>query len=88
MASRYMIIRSKRGFSGTRFDTRAGECKCIRFGYEQPDFVPRIVARCRNGEVIDWGGAAVQPQDYEVLFDDVGPLPENFKTMLSGCGLG
>lgn len=79
MPSNYMIIRARRNFAGPRFDTRAGECKRIRFGYEKPDFVPRIVAQCRNREAIDWGGAAVQPQDYEVLFDGPGPLPAEFR---------
>lgn len=83
-----MIIRAKRDISGHRFDTRAGELKHFRFGYENPNFVPRLVAQCRNGQAIDWGGAHVQPQDYEVLFDGTGPVPEKFKTMLSGCGLG
>lgn len=88
MSSNHFIIRTKRDISGQRFDTRAGELKHLRFGYERPAFVPRLVEQCRNGEAIDWGGASVQPQDYEVLFDGSGPLPEQFKTMLSGCGLG
>ena len=70
-----LVIRAKRDFSGLRFDTRAGERKCFRFGYENPAFVPRRVAQVRAGEAIDWGGAAVQPQDYEVLYDGAGPLP-------------
>ena len=88
MPSNHMIIRTKRGISGSRFDTRACGLKHFRFGYEDPTFVPRLVTQCRNGEAIDWGGASVQPQDYEVLFDRPGPLPGELKTMLSCCGLG
>jgi len=77
----YLVIRAKRSFSGLRFDTIAGERKCFRFAYENPEFVPRTVAQVRAGEAIDWGGAAVQPQDYEVLFDGAGPLPAH----LSRC---
>lgn len=88
MPSNHMIVRTLRNISGTRFDSQAGELKHIRFGYERPSFVPKLVAQCRKREAIDWGGAAVQPQDYEVLFDGPGPLPLEFKTMLSACGLG
>jgi len=83
-----MIIRVNSDISGQRFDTRAGGLKHLRFGYASPAFVPRLVAQCRKGEAIDWGGASVQPQDYEVLFDGPGPLPVQFKPMLFGCGLG
>jgi hypothetical protein len=83
-----MIIRDKCDITGRRFDTRAGELKHFRFGYENPTFVPRIVGQCRKAQAIDWGGASVQPQDYEVLFDGPGPLHPQFKTMLAGCGLG
>ena len=79
MLSNYMVIRAKRSFTGLRFDTAEGERKCFRFGNDNPDFVPRVVAQVRAGEAIDWGGAAVQPQDYEVLFDGPGPLPEHLR---------
>lgn len=82
-----MVVRAKRSFTGSRFDTKAGELKHIRFGYENTNFVPRIVTQCRNRSAIDWGGAAVQPQDYEVLFDGAGPLPMDIKAILCGCGL-
>ena len=88
MPSNHLIIRTKRDISGQRFDTRAGELKHLRFGYERPAFVPRLVAQCRKGEAIDWGGASVQPQDYEVLFDGTGQLPVELQTMLFGNGLG
>lgn len=75
MPSKHMVIRAKRDFSGLRFDTAAGQTMRIRYGYDNPDFVPRTVEQVRAGQAIDWGGAAVQPQDYEVLFDGPGPLP-------------
>lgn len=78
MPSNFMIIRARQNIAGHRFNTKAGETMRIRYGYERPDFIPRIVSQCRAGQAIDWGGASVQPQDYEVLFDGPGPVPTTF----------
>lgn len=78
--SNFFVLRALRGFQGSRFDVSAGETRQIRYGYAEPLFVPHVVAQCRKGEAIDWGGAAVQPQDYAILFDGPGPLPACFKT--------
>jgi hypothetical protein len=79
MTSRYMVIRAKRPVSGLRFDTKEGELKRIRYGYDKPDTLPRLVRQCRSHEAIDWGGASVQPQDYEILFDGPAPLPMSLR---------
>ena len=79
MPSNHMVIRAKRAFTGLRFDTAAGQTMRIRYGYDNPNFVPTVLTQARACEAIDWGGAAVQPQDYEVLFDGPGPLPLKFR---------
>lgn len=46
---------------------------------QKPDTLPRLVRQCHNQEAIDWGGASVQPQDYEILFDGPAPLPMSLR---------
>lgn len=87
MPSSHIIIRTKCKVTGPRFSAKAGEIKHFRFNYVDASFVPRIVVQCRNQETIDWGGALVQPRDYEVLFDGVDPLPLEITEILSSAGL-
>lgn len=75
MASNFMVIKALKSDQGDRFPIAAGELKRIRFGYDNPAFVPRLVAQARAGEQIDWGGATVLEDGYTVLFDGSGPLP-------------
>lgn len=74
-----MVIEANSSFQGTRFNTCAGDRKIIRYASDKPDFTPTLVSQARAGQAIDWGGAAVQPQDYKVLFDAIGPLPPAFR---------
>ena len=73
--SKYLVLEAAHSFTGSRFAVAPGERRCIRYGYEDPSFVPRIVTEARTGESIDWGGAACMPGSYRVLFDGPGPLP-------------
>lgn len=67
-----MVVELLHPVVGLRFNSAAGEKKTIVWRRE----IPRIVAQCRAGEAIDWGGAAVQPSGYRVLFDGVGRAPQ------------
>lgn len=75
MPSNYMVIKALKSYNGDRFPVAAGELKRIRFGYDKPEFVPRLVAQARAGEQINWGGATVLKDGYAILFDGPGPLP-------------
>ena len=77
--SNYMVLEAVHGFTGSRFAVTPGERRCIRYGYEDPEFVPRIVTEVRTGQSIDWGGAACMPGSYRVLFDGIGPLPTSLR---------
>lgn len=79
MPSNYMVIKALKSYNGDRFPVVAGETKRIRYGYDDPAFVPRIVAQARAGEQINWGGATVLKDGYSVLFDGPGPLPSDFQ---------
>lgn len=79
MASNYMVIKALKSYSGDRFPVVAGDLRRIRFGYSDPNLVPRVVVQARAGEQIDWGGATVLNDGYEVVFDGPGPLPQAFR---------
>ncbi|CAH0355994.1 hypothetical protein [Aquabacterium sp. CECT 9606] len=81
--SSFMVIEAVRDITGLRYSTKAGERREIRFGYGDASFVPRLVEQARAGQAIDWGGAAVQPGYYRVLFDGPGPLPAQFRSSYS-----
>lgn len=74
-----MVIKALKSYNGDRFPVEAGDMKRIRFGYDNPEFVPRIVAQARAGEQIDWGGATVLKDGYAVVFDGPGPLPSELR---------
>jgi hypothetical protein len=77
--SQFMVLESMHAFVGSRFEVRAGERRVLRYGYEDPMAVPRLVAQVRSGQAIDWGGAALMPSSYRVLYDGPGPLPPAFR---------
>lgn len=82
MTANYMVLEATRAYSGDRFPVATGERKVIRFGYDNPAFVPRIVEQARRGKQIIWGGATVLADGYQILFDDCGPLPREFRSAL------
>lgn len=73
--SNYLVLEAAHGFTGMRFSVSPGERRCIRYGYDDQHFMPRVVNEVRSGQSIDWGGAACMPGSYRVLFDGAGPLP-------------
>jgi hypothetical protein len=81
LPKQHLVLRARRAFKGARFSVAAGEMRFLSWRtLTDPDFVPRIAQEVRNGEAIDWGGAAVQSGDYEVVFDGPSPLPREFMT--------
>lgn len=78
MQSNYLVIEALNFYRGDRFPVAAGEKRIIRYGYENPNFVPKMVAQVRIGEQINWGGATVLSDGYRILFDGRGPLPDGF----------
>lgn len=48
---------------GARYDSAAGETRTVIWRTS----IPRVVAQARAGEAIDWGGAMVRVDDYEML---------------------
>jgi hypothetical protein len=70
-----MVIEALRDFDGDRFPVAKGELKVIRFGYDNPDFVPRAVSQIRAKHSVNWGGAIVFSDAYRVLFDGAGRFP-------------
>ena len=82
MPSKFLVIEALRDINGDRFPVRKGELRLIRFGYEKPDFIPRVVAQARAGETLDWGGASVFTDAYRVVFDGPGPLPQAIKARM------
>lgn len=82
MASQFVVIEALRAFHGDRFPVSQGELRVIRFGYDNAEFVPRVVEQVRAGKTIDWGGAAVFTDAYRVVFDGQGPIPAHIKDRL------
>lgn len=80
--SNFLIMEALRDIHGDRFSVQKGELRVIRFGYEQKDFVPRVVAQARAGETLDWGGASVYTDAYRVVFDGQKPFPESIQCRL------
>jgi hypothetical protein len=66
-----------RDIHGDRFPVQKGELRQIRFGYDDASFIPRVVAQARAGETLDWGGASVFTDTYQVVFDGPGPVQES-----------
>jgi hypothetical protein len=77
MPSNYLVMEALRDIHGDRFAVQKGELRPIRFGYDDASFIPRVVAQARAGETLDWGGASVFTDAYQVVFDGSGPLPES-----------
>lgn len=82
--SQFLVLEALHAFVGSRFEVRAGERRVVRFAYENPTAVPRLVAQVRSGQAIDWGGAALMPSSYRVLYDGPGPLPPEFRDGVGG----
>ena len=82
MPSKYMVIEALRSFDGDRFPVNERELRVIRFGYEDPDFVPTVVAKARSFDSIHWGGAVVFSDAYRVIFDGPGPIPAEITARL------
>lgn len=78
----YMVIRLKRPVFGSRFDSAAGDVRTFRW---RKDTAPRVVDAARQRQAIDWGGATVQPDGYEVLADAVGY--QTLKAQLAHMGV-
>lgn len=77
--SHYMVLEALHAFVGSRFEVRGGERRVIRFGYGDSKLLPRLVCQVRSGQAIDWGGAALMPSSYRVLYDGPSPLPPAFQ---------
>ena len=79
---RYLVLQAKRAFNGSRFPVLTGEIRILAWnpagGPDSDPFNPRLAAQVRAGETIDWGGASVSPQDYSILWDQDGKLPQMY----------
>lgn len=75
MPSQYMVIEATKSFDGDRFPVAERELRIIRYGYDNPGFIPRLVSQVRSSKSIEWGGAVVSSDGYHIVFDGKGPLP-------------
>ncbi len=57
------VLRLRIDVRGSRYDSLAGETRSLRWFQE----VPRVIAKARAQEPIDWGGAMVSANGYELL---------------------
>ena len=78
--SQYLVLEARHGFSAARYDVAQGERRTIRYGYEDPKAVPKVVREARAGLPIDWGGSVCTSASYAVVFDGLGPVPEHPKS--------
>ena len=61
----YLVLRSLNTYHGDRYPVFEGDTRCI--SYKDPSKI-RIVQQALNNEQINWGGATVLPDDYEVAY--------------------
>ena len=83
--SQFTVIKAKKNFPyGSRFPIIEGELRIIRHSYNKPVRpLPKLVAKIRNKEPIEWGGNTVHPEHYNLIYEGTrADMPEELANRL------